>query len=266
MTENIIKDLEFGMVQSLDFELGVHGAHRALYGLILDFQTLESPLQRDDLMAYAGAVQSFVQVARLTDAEFIYAPPHIALASCWTCDAPRAAGGTTVGKDVVRAWLGAKAKAGAAHRQAQRALRETWRAKQKAVRDAAKKAAEQDEPAKKAEVPAPAPETSVAPAELSAEEIEKDGLGIPQDELEDILEEIAKLIRSVAPDAPPGTPLRPSVDMEQVKKIDLALRSCLTLFESGQSSSAKKRSAQDDEGSTKRQRTDTNGPDSDDDL
>ena len=244
-------------MQSLDFELAVHGAQRALYGLILDFQTLQNPLSREDLTAFAAAVQGYVQGARLTDAEFIYAPPHIALAACWMCEA-KGTSGTISGKDIVQKWLAAKRERASTARAAQLETRMSWRAKKHAVEKA-----QQDASSKQA--PSPVASESPAPVDYSAESIKESGGLLPTAELEQILDAIAAQIRGLAPNTPAGAPLKPQVDMEQVKKIDLALRACLTLFESGNQSSSRKRSAQDDNGSAKRQRTDA-PVDSDDDL
>lgn len=262
VTEEIIKELEFGMVQSLNFELGVHGAHRALYGLILDFQvrriltqTLENPLSRDDLVAFAGAVQSFVQCARLTDAEFVYAPSHIALAACWMCEA-KGATDTICGKDVVRKWIATKSGMGSKIYEAQRAEREKWREKKQDWDNTSKGASIQNE--------ASSERPALAYLDYTAEEIKEDGLLISGTELEHILDAVASQIRTIAPETPPGTPIRPNVDMEQVKKIDLDLRTCLSLFETGQGSHGRKRPAEESDGNAKRQRTDAT-LDSDDD-
>lgn len=257
VTESIIRDLEFGMVQSLDFELAVHGAQRALYGLILDFQTLPDPLSREDLTAFAAAVQGYVQGARLTDAEFIYAPPHIALAACWMCET-KGQSGNISGKDVVRKWLTAKRERASTARVAQLEARTNWRTKKHALEKA-----QQDASSKQA--PSPATSEPAASLDYSMEHIKESGGFLSTAELEHILDEIAAQIRGLAPDIPAGAPLKPQVDMEQVKKIDLALRACLVLFESGNQSSSRKRSAQDDDGRAKRQRTDA-PVDSDDEL
>ncbi|WFC95513.1 hypothetical protein MBRA1_002161 [Malassezia brasiliensis] len=257
VTENIIRDLEFGMVQSLDFELAVHGAQRALYGLILDFQTLPNPLSREDLTVFAAAVQGYVQSARLTDAEFTYAPPHIALAACWMCET-KGATGTISGKDVVRKWLAAKRERASTARVAQLEARTNWRAKKQALEKA-----QQDESSKQA--PSPATSEPAASLDYRAENLKDSGGLLPSAQLEHILDAIAAQIRSLAPDTPAGAPLKPQVDMEQVKKIDLALRACLLLFESGNQSNSRKRGAQDDDGRSKRQRTDAS-VDSDDEL
>lgn len=253
VSESIIRDLEFGMVQSLDFELGVHGAHRALYGLILDFQTLENPLSRDDLVAFAAAVQVFVQCARLTDAEFIYAPPHIALAACWMCEA-KGSSAVVSGKTIVQKWIAAKEKAAISTQLARHGERTTWRNKKRALdqsKDTSQAASEASE--------------LDTPMDYQIEDLKKSGALLPSAEMEQILDEIAGQIRGVAPGTPPGAPLKPQIDMEQVKRIDLTLRACLSLFEKGQSSATRKRSAQEEGGSTKRQRTDAS-VDSDDDL
>ncbi|KAF8578523.1 cyclin-like protein [Ramaria rubella] len=76
-----VLDLEFLVAQSLGFEFSVWHAHRALWGLRLDLQTLPdaaSDPKLDDL--YNDALQN-VRASRLTDAEFIYTPSQIALGS-----------------------------------------------------------------------------------------------------------------------------------------------------------------------------------------
>jgi len=74
-----VLDLEFLVAQSLDFELTVWHAHRALWGLYLDLQTLPNPPA--DLYELYRKALDFVRKARMTDCEFIYTPSQIALAA-----------------------------------------------------------------------------------------------------------------------------------------------------------------------------------------
>lgn len=75
-----VLDLEFLVAQSLGFEFAVWHAHRALWGLWLDLQSLpDAPTDRPQEI-YDTAVKH-VRASRLTDAELIYTPSQIALAS-----------------------------------------------------------------------------------------------------------------------------------------------------------------------------------------
>ncbi|EMD41772.1 hypothetical protein CERSUDRAFT_128886 [Gelatoporia subvermispora B] len=74
-----VLDLEFLVAQSLGFDFAVWHAHRSLWGLWLDIQSLpDAPL--DDLRASYDAALKHVRASRLTDAELVYAPSQIALA------------------------------------------------------------------------------------------------------------------------------------------------------------------------------------------
>ncbi|KAF9229451.1 cyclin-like protein [Gyrodon lividus] len=76
-----VLDLEFLIAQSLSFEFAVWHAHRALWGLWLDLQSL--PEITEDLRprdVYEMALKH-VRNSRFTDAELIYAPSQIALAA-----------------------------------------------------------------------------------------------------------------------------------------------------------------------------------------
>ncbi|KAF9044863.1 cyclin-like protein [Hymenopellis radicata] len=75
-------DLEFLVAQSLGFEFSVWHAHRALWGLWLDFQSLPNipsnwPASHKD--SYEVAL-NHVRESRLSDAELVYTPSQIALA------------------------------------------------------------------------------------------------------------------------------------------------------------------------------------------
>ncbi|KIK47318.1 hypothetical protein CY34DRAFT_799477 [Suillus luteus UH-Slu-Lm8-n1] len=76
-----VLDLEFLVSQSLNFEFAVWHAHRALWGIWLDLQSL--PDVSDELRpqdVYDIAIKH-VRASRFTDAELIYTPSQIALAS-----------------------------------------------------------------------------------------------------------------------------------------------------------------------------------------
>ncbi|KAF9240914.1 cyclin-like protein [Melanogaster broomeanus] len=76
-----VLDLEFLVAQSLSFEFAVWHAHRALWGLWLDLQSL--PEITEDLRpqdVYEMALKH-VRSSRFTDAELVYTPSQIALAS-----------------------------------------------------------------------------------------------------------------------------------------------------------------------------------------
>lgn len=74
-----VLDLEFLVAQSLGFEFAVWHAHRALWGIWLDLQSLpDTPAERPQDI-YDTAMMH-VRASRLTDAELIYSPSQIALA------------------------------------------------------------------------------------------------------------------------------------------------------------------------------------------
>ncbi|OCH96523.1 cyclin-like protein [Obba rivulosa] len=74
-----VLDLEFLVAQSLGFDFAVWHAHRSLWGLWLDVQSLpDAPL--DDLRASYDTALKYVRASRLTDAELVYTPSQIALA------------------------------------------------------------------------------------------------------------------------------------------------------------------------------------------
>ncbi|KAJ8597017.1 cyclin-like protein [Rhizopogon salebrosus TDB-379] len=76
-----VLDLEFLVSQSLNFEFAVWHAHRALWGIWLDLQSLPDiteDLRPQDI--YDIAIKH-VRASRFTDAELLYTPSQIALAS-----------------------------------------------------------------------------------------------------------------------------------------------------------------------------------------
>ncbi|KAJ3836878.1 cyclin-like protein [Lentinula raphanica] len=87
-----VLDLEFLVAQSLAFEFAVWHAHRSLWGIWLDIQSLpdtRSDIAQNQNSIYDSAL-AYVRAARLTDAEFIYTPSQIALA-CMHLAAPELA-------------------------------------------------------------------------------------------------------------------------------------------------------------------------------
>ncbi|KAF7306741.1 CYCLIN domain-containing protein [Mycena indigotica] len=87
-TPSDVVDLEFLVAQSLGFEFAVWHAHRALWGIWLDLQSLpdappdRATSQRD---VYEAALKH-VRSSRLSDAELIYTPSQIALAALSIAD------------------------------------------------------------------------------------------------------------------------------------------------------------------------------------
>ncbi|KAJ7169683.1 cyclin-like protein [Mycena filopes] len=78
-----VLDLEFLVAQSLGFEFAVWHAHRALWGIWLDLQNApDAPPNRaaSQSQVYDDALRH-VRASRLSDAELIYTPSQIALAS-----------------------------------------------------------------------------------------------------------------------------------------------------------------------------------------
>ncbi|KAI4523516.1 cyclin-like protein [Schizophyllum commune Loenen D] len=83
-----VLDIEFLVAQSLGFEFSVWHAHRALWGIWLDLQTVPDAPPPDHNI-YQKAL-SHVAQSRLTDAELIYTPSQIAHA-CLSLAAPNLA-------------------------------------------------------------------------------------------------------------------------------------------------------------------------------
>lgn len=241
VTESILSELEFGMVQSLRFELGVHGAHRALYGFILDIQTVMPHLTRDDLLTFAASVQPYLHFSRLTDAEFLYTPSHIALASCWMCHVPSPPNKSPIhGKDIVMTWLKAKEERGVHVLEQRHKERNVWREKKRVL-----------DPEGTTEITPMKEEFSAAHAPLKLVH----GLGLPIDDIVPILDSIADMIHSVM--IPGSVPPKLSMDMERVKQIDLNLRGCLGIFEAIQCGPSRKRSAENANDEAKRVKIET---------
>jgi len=85
-SQSDVLDLEFLVAQSLAFEFAVWHAHRALWGIWLDLQSLpDSSVDRPQ--AIYDTALSHVRASRLTDAELIYTPSQIAIA-CMSLSSP----------------------------------------------------------------------------------------------------------------------------------------------------------------------------------
>ncbi|GBE78327.1 Cyclin mcs2 [Sparassis crispa] len=78
-TPSDVLDLEFLVAQSLGFDFAVWHAHRALWGLYLDIQSLPDFSIEELRTAYEAALKH-VRASRLSDAELVYTPSQIALA------------------------------------------------------------------------------------------------------------------------------------------------------------------------------------------
>ncbi|PPQ67354.1 hypothetical protein CVT24_011537 [Panaeolus cyanescens] len=77
-TPSEVLELEFLVAQSLGFEFSVWHAHRALWGIWLDIQSLPNHAESYPQSTYSTAMD-YVRASRLTDAELLYTPSQIAL-------------------------------------------------------------------------------------------------------------------------------------------------------------------------------------------
>jgi len=91
-----VLDLEFLVAQSLAFEFTVWHAHRALWGIWLDVQTLPDATADLKPDLYNSAL-GHIRASRLTDAEFVYTPSQIAIAAF-----------SMVAPDLARRWFESK--------------------------------------------------------------------------------------------------------------------------------------------------------------
>ncbi|KAH7101762.1 cyclin-like protein [Auriculariales sp. MPI-PUGE-AT-0066] len=100
-TEDDVLSLEFPVAQSLNFEFAVWHAHRALWGIFLDAQTLDPPPASDELQAAYNIAIAIVRKSRLTDVDALYTPAQIAYAA-WH----------RASSELATLWLTAKEKRG----------------------------------------------------------------------------------------------------------------------------------------------------------
>lgn len=222
--EKTVLDLEFSVSQSLSFEYSVHGAHRALYGLILDSQSLASPPSREAIHALTAASHKNLSSSRLTDAEFIYTPTQIALACIRASE-----GGGVTGKELVEKWLDAKEASARAAQTKAKAAREKLRADERQRLARAKVAAAQKARGK---VGARAAEEEVAAApppptvEFDDTLIEAQPLGMTRSDLHKVLDEIETLFKDRETKGYTGLGKGPE-DMERVREIDKRQKECM---------------------------------------
>jgi len=249
-----VLDLEFLVSQSLQFEYAVTGAHRALYGLVLDLQSLkEGGPSREDVHKLAAEAQTNLTNSRLTDAEFIYTPAQIALACIRAVTTPN-------GKELVSRWLDDKeSRARAANLSAKAtrsALREAERARAAKAKIALARRTKGKAGAKAAEDEIAAAASSTAPAapvEFDDELLESRPLGMSRTELEQTLDEIEKLIKDKETGGYTGHG-KGNEDVERVKEIDKRQKQCMNPEKVPGSKLFKKRQAEDEKGDRKRAR------------
>lgn len=231
-----VLDLEFLVSQSLQFEYSVTGAQRALYGLILDLQSLEGGPSREQLHKLAAESHKNLTNSRLTDAEFIYTPSQIALACIRAAaasseeeGAPAAA--TSTSRNVVDQWLDAKenrARAAVLAAKAKRqALREAESARSAKARIALARRtkgkagvkAVEDELASASNQPTPV-------VEFDDELLNAQPLGMHRVELEKVLDEIESLIKNRENGGFTGHG-KGADDLERIKEIDKRQKQCM---------------------------------------
>ncbi|SJX62210.1 related to Cyclin H [Sporisorium reilianum f. sp. reilianum] len=238
-------DLEFLVSQSLLFEYAVTGAHRALYGLLLDVQALERAVSREQLHKLAADAHVKLASSRLTDAEFVYTPSQIALA-CLRAAAP------PTGRQVVTQWLDAKeslartaALSAKRERQKLRDLETARAAKAKIALarrtkgKAGAKAAE-DELALSSTLPPPT-------VEFDDALLDQHPLGMSRPDLDAALDAVEALIAQREHG-------KGAQDLERIKQIDVRQKQCMTLVHEREA-----------EGDAKRAKTSEAGFDDDDD-
>ena len=261
-----VLDLEFLVSQSLQFEYSVTGAQRALYGLVLDVQSLDGGPSREEVHKLAAAAHGKLKQARLTDAEFRYTPSQIALACL------RAADG---GRSIVDRWIDTKsdrartaALAAKAKRQALREAEATRSAKAKIAlarrtRGKAGAKAAEDELAAASSTATPPSALEFDDALLSAQP-----LGLARDELTRTLDEIEALISARETGGFTGHG-KGADDVERVKEIDMRQKQCMNPEKVPGSKLFKKRQAEEESAAErnnggKRVKREDNGVDSDD--
>ncbi|PWZ02114.1 cyclin-like protein [Testicularia cyperi] len=235
-----VLELEFLVSQSLGFEYGVVGAHRALFGLVLDLQTLPAQVSDGATTAAAGGgitreqahdvaakAHTLLTTSRLTDAEIVYTPSQIALACIWGSQ-----GESWDGKELVRRWLGSKeqlasnlAVEGKVERVRTRAaeverLRRARIANARRTRGKAGVKAVEDQLA--AETPVAREE-----AEFDDELLRTQPLGLSKPDLETLLDEIEALIRARETGGYTGAGKSNPADLERVKDIDKRQKLCM---------------------------------------
>lgn len=264
-----VLDFEFLVSQSLQFEYAVTGAQRALYGLVLDLQSLkeDGPSREEVHKLVAGARTNLVN-SRLTDAEFVYTPAQIALACIRAIADPN-------GKEMVTRWLDVKEsrlRAATLSAKAKRvALREaeTARAAKAKIALARRTKGKAGAKAAEDEIAAATAAASAAPAaavEFEDELLESQPLGMSRSELEQTLDEIEKLIKDRETGGFTGLG-KGDADKDKVTEIDKRQKQCMNPEKVPGSKLFKKRQAEGEDGGRKRARKsgEAEDVDSDDD-
>ncbi|EST08509.1 Cyclin, N-terminal [Kalmanozyma brasiliensis GHG001] len=250
--------LEFLVSQSLGFEYGVRGAHRSLYGLLLDVQDVG--VGREEVRELAEGARGKLGTARLTDAEFVYTPSQIALA-CVRATGER-------GREVVGLWLDQKTqlarKAALEGKKKRQAVREAEVVRATKVKQALARRSKAKLGAKTQVEETPTP---IDPATVEFDDalLEAQPLGMTREELERVLDEIEAMITERETGGYTGQG-KGAEDLERIKAIDARQKACMNPENTPGSRLYRKRQAEGEdgeEGNGKRARKD--GVDSDDD-
>lgn len=241
-----VLDLEFLVSQSLAFEYAVTGAHRSLYGLLLDLQSIQigADMSREELHKLAAEAHAKLAKTRLTDAEFVYTPSQIGLA-CIRAVEPK-------GKHIVAAWLDSKQKTASSAALAAKRHRQAVR-EQESQRVARAKIAfarrTKGLPGAKAVEDQLAAESSATTQEVEFDDslLHHQPLGMSRDQLEATLDQIEQLIhqREIGGYTGKGTGAQ---DLERIKQIDARQKLCMNPENVPGSKLFRKRRAQDDDG------------------
>lgn len=81
-----VLDIEFLVLQSLKFTLSVFSPFKSLHGFYLDLQATLPDIGLDKLGKVHDQARSFISQSLITDAQFLYTPPQIALAAMFNVD------------------------------------------------------------------------------------------------------------------------------------------------------------------------------------
>ncbi|SOV05048.1 related to Cyclin H [Ustilago sp. UG-2017a] len=219
--------LEFLVSQSLNFEYGLTGAQRGLYGLILDLQSVKhgARLGREEVHKLAAEAHSNLRISRLTDAEFIYTPAQIALACVRAVQEPN-------GREVVGKWLDAKELRARSHvleaKKRRQALREaeTARAAKAKIALARRTKGKAGAKAAEDEIAAAAATAQNEVVEFDDALLEAQPLGMAREELEKVLDEIEDLIKARENGGFTGKG-KGAEDLERIKEIDKRQKQCM---------------------------------------
>lgn len=253
--------LEFLVSQSLSFEYGVVGAQRAVYGLILDIQSLGAGLTREEVSKLAEGARGKVASSRLTDAEFVYSPSQIALA-CLRSSSEK-------GREIVSAWLDAKStlasQAALNGKKERQALRQQELVRAAKVKQALARRSKTKLGAKPS-TENPSPPTDVSEYEFDDTLLTTQPLGMPRSDLEAVLDDIEALItqREVGGYTGQG---KGADDLERIKAIDARQKACMNPENTPGSRLYRKRRAEEEggEGEGGQGKRARKGEDSDDD-